>query len=84
MFSEVLNITINMIQTKYSLQVHETHTPHISEVSEEWSKPWVFSRVFIALAITFGVLWVLTNVLGNENSIPGMIFIGALTVLFPV
>ena len=38
------------------------------------------SRVFIALAITFGVLWVLTNVLGNENSIPGMIFIGALTV----
>ncbi|MEJ7450758.1 PrsW family intramembrane metalloprotease, partial [Staphylococcus warneri] len=26
------------------------------------------------------VLWVLTNVLGNENSIPGMIFIGALTV----
>ena len=69
-----------MIQTEVFIAGTRNTTPHISEVSEEWSKPWVFSRVFIALAITFGVLWVLTNVLGNENSIPGMIFIGALTV----
>ena len=55
-------------------------TPHINEVSEEWGRPWVFSRVFLALGITFLALWVLTNVFGNANAIPGMIFIGALLV----
>ena len=28
-------------------------TPHINEVSEEWGRPWVFSRVFLALGIIF-------------------------------
>ena len=54
-------------------------TPHINEVSEEWGRPWVFSRVFLALGITFLALWILTNI-GNANAIPGMIFIGALLV----
>ncbi|MBM0824697.1 PrsW family glutamic-type intramembrane protease [Staphylococcus epidermidis] len=53
-------------------------TPHINEVSEEWGRPWVFSRVFLALGITFLALWILTNIFGN--AIPGMIFIGALLV----
>ena len=34
----------------------------------------------LALGITFLALWVLTNVFGNANAIPGMIFIGALLV----
>lgn len=55
-------------------------TPHINEVSEEWGRPWVFSRVFLALGITFLALWILTNIFGNANAIPGMIFIGALLV----
>ncbi len=80
MFSEVFKHHNKHDSDEVFIAGTRNTTPHISEVSEEWSKPWVFSRVFIALAITFGVLWVLTNVLGNENSIPGMIFIGALTV----
>ncbi|EHJ07577.1 PrsW family glutamic-type intramembrane protease [Staphylococcus simiae] len=55
-------------------------TPHINNVSKEWGKPWVFSRVFVALAITFIGLWVLFNTFGNLNALPGMIFIGALVV----
>ena len=55
-------------------------TPHINEVSEEWGRPWVFSRVFLALGITFLALWILTNIFDNANAIPGMIFIGALLV----
>ncbi|SCT12340.1 PrsW family glutamic-type intramembrane protease [Staphylococcus caeli] len=55
-------------------------TPSLDEVSEEWAKPWVFSRVFLAFAITFAALWVLGNVFENTNAIPGLIFIGALTV----
>ncbi|MDU2135698.1 MAG: PrsW family glutamic-type intramembrane protease [Staphylococcus warneri] len=58
----------------------QSTTPHITEVSEEWGKPWVFSRVFISLLITFIGLWFLAKMFGNENSIPGMIFIGALIV----
>lgn len=50
-------------------------TPHINEVSEEWGRPWVFSRVFLALGITFLALWILTNIFDNANAIPGMIFI---------
>ena len=53
---------------------------HINEVSEEWGRPWVFSRVFLALGITFLALWILTNIFDNANAIPGMIFIGALLV----
>ena len=33
-------------------------TPHINEVSEEWGRPWVFSRVFLALGITFLALFI--------------------------
>ncbi|TAA92645.1 PrsW family intramembrane metalloprotease [Staphylococcus saccharolyticus] len=58
----------------------ESTTPHINEVSEEWGRPWVFSRVFLALGITFLALWLLTNVFVNEKAVPGMIFIGALTI----
>src|SRR5699024_3284834 len=55
-------------------------TPSLDEVSQEWGKPWVFSRVFLAFSITFAMLWVLGSVLENPNSIPVLIFIGALTV----
>ena len=34
----------------------------------------------LALGITFLALWILTNIFGNANAIPGMIFIGALLV----
>lgn len=55
-------------------------TPRLSDVSEEWGRPWVFSRVFLALFLTFIILWILVNNFENSNAIPGLIFIGALTV----
>ncbi|PTK48832.1 PrsW family intramembrane metalloprotease, partial [Staphylococcus haemolyticus] len=55
-------------------------TPHIKDVSQEWAKPWVFSRVFLALGITFMVLLILVNTFANTNALPGLIFIGALIV----
>lgn len=55
-------------------------TPAICDISEEWGKPWLFSRVFIAFTVTFIGLWVMAAIFNNTNAIPGLIFIGALTV----
>ncbi|HDK9608874.1 TPA: PrsW family intramembrane metalloprotease [Staphylococcus aureus] len=51
-------------------------TPAICDISEEWGKPWLFSRVFIAFTVTFIGLWVMAAIFNNTNAI----FIGALTV----
>lgn len=80
MFSEVFKHHTKDDSDEVFIAGTRNTTPHIDEVSEEWSKPWVFSRVFVALGITFLVLWILTNVFGNDKAVPGMIFIGALTV----
>ena len=52
---------------------------HINEVSEEGKTLGVLTCI-LALGITFLALWILTNIFGNANAIPGMIFIGALLV----
>jgi len=57
-------------------------TPNEEEISSEWPKPWLYSRVFLVLAITFFVLLILLTNFGMINAYPGIIFIGALVVPF--
>ncbi|MEJ7154917.1 PrsW family intramembrane metalloprotease, partial [Staphylococcus ureilyticus] len=76
MFSQVFKFHSKHESDDVFIAGTQSTTPHITEVSEEWGKPWVFSRVFISLLITFIGLWFLAKMFGNENSIPGMIFIG--------
>lgn len=61
-------------------------TPPESSISSGWPKPWLFSRVFILLAATFGILWFSLLAFGNVagNMLPGLIFMGALAVPFSV
>jgi RsiW-degrading membrane proteinase PrsW (M82 family)/DNA-directed RNA polymerase subunit RPC12/RpoP len=80
MFSEVFKPHTKDESDEIFIAGTKNTTPALSEVSEEWGKPWVFSRVFIAFAITFAALWVLGGIFENANAIPGLIFIGALTV----
>lgn len=80
MFSEVFKHHSKHESDDVFIAGTERTTPHIMEVSKEWGKPWVFSRVFLALAITLATLWILVNIFTNENAIPGMIFIGALII----
>ena len=80
MFSEVFKSPTKDEADDVFIAGTKRTTPHINEVSEEWGRPWVFSRVFLALGITFLALWILTNIFDNANAIPGMIFIGALLV----
>lgn len=80
MFSEVFKPHSKEESDEVFIAGTKNTTPPLDEVSEEWAKPWVFSRVFLAFAITFAALWVLGTVFENANAIPGLIFIGALTV----
>lgn len=57
-------------------------TPKESDISSEWPKPWLYSRIFAMFAITFGLLVAMAELFDNSNAIPGLIFIGALAVPF--
>lgn len=59
-------------------------TPQESEIAASWPKPWLFSRVLLALLATFGLLYICAVEFGNSNAIPGLIFLGALAVPFSV
>jgi len=59
-------------------------TPDESDIAVSWPKPWLFSRVMLALLLTFGLLYVCTMHFMNPNMLPGLMFIGALAIPFSV
>lgn len=58
---------------------HKT-TPHITQVSKEWPRPWLYSRVFLMFTIAFALLWLCCNMFNNPNALPGMIVVGSFAV----
>lgn len=59
-------------------------TPQLSDVSAKWGRPWLFSRVFLLLIVSFFMLLYMATTYGNSNAIPGMILTGAFAVPFSV
>lgn len=59
-------------------------TPPLSRVSSAWPHPWVYSRVFAVLLVTFLGLWLLSSFFQNPIGYPGFMFVGALMVPFAV
>jgi len=59
-------------------------TPDESEIVVSWPKPWLFSRVLLALLVTFALLYVCSVQFQNPNMLPGLMFIGALAMPFSV
>lgn len=59
-------------------------TPREENMVTDWPKPWLFSRVFIILALTLLGLYLVIYQFENSNGFPGLIFVGALLVPFPV
>jgi len=57
-------------------------TPSPTEMADNWTRPWLYSRVFAVLATTFTLLLICTWVFQNSLSIPGLIFIGAMMMPF--
>lgn len=58
---------------------HKT-TPHITQVSKEWPRPWLYSRVFVMFTVAFVLLWLCCNMFRNPNTLPGMIVVGSFAV----
>lgn len=57
-----------------------TTTPAINDVSEIMGKPWLFSRVFLYMLLSFVALWFAVTMLDAPNALPGFIMVGAFMV----
>lgn len=57
-------------------------TPTIGELSADWGRPWLFSRIFAAFAIVFALLYIMLTQLQNEPEMGGIIMVGAFAVPF--
>lgn len=60
----------------------ETTTPALDDVSDEWAKPWLFSRVLVSFLVAFVALLYMAVNFNNQNAIPGLILVGAFAVPF--
>lgn len=57
-------------------------TPKLSEVSDSWPKPWLYSRVLLGFIITYFLLYVCSVWFENPKAYPGLIIIGSFAVPF--
>ena len=57
-------------------------TPKLSEVSDSWPKPWLYSRVLLGFIMTYLLLYVCSVWFENPNAFPGLIIIGSFAVPF--
>lgn len=57
-------------------------TPSERDIPTSWPKPWLFARVFLVLAITYGLLYICTYSFQNINAIPGLFMTGSFAVPF--
>lgn len=55
-------------------------TPDPSTVSDEFPKPWLYTRVFLMLFFTFILLWICCAAFNNSNALPGTMVIGSFVV----
>lgn len=60
----------------------KTTTPALADVSDEWAKPWLFSRVLLGFLIAFAALLYMADAFHNSNAIAGLILVGAFAVPF--
>lgn len=60
----------------------KTTTPALADVSDEWAKPWLFSRILLGFLLAFAVLLYMVDSFNNNNAIPGLIMVGAFAVPF--
>ncbi|EQM54367.1 hypothetical protein N692_03710 [Lactiplantibacillus plantarum EGD-AQ4] len=60
----------------------KTTTPALADVSDEWAKPWLFSRILLGFLLAFAALLYMADSFENSNAIPGLIMVGAFAVPF--
>ena len=70
-------------EEKEQLLVSGTGAPlPLNEAAKSWCRPWLYSRVFAVLFVTLTLLVVCALIFENLLVLPGLVFIGALTIPF--
>ncbi|MHA8262411.1 PrsW family intramembrane metalloprotease [Lactobacillaceae bacterium Melli_B3] len=62
----------------------KTTTPSLLKVSSAPVEPWLFSRFFSLLGISFALLTLLYLVFDSDKAVPGMLVVGSLVVPFSI
>lgn len=57
-------------------------TPHENDIPSTWPKPWLFSRIFLTLALTYLFLFIAMDIFQNLYALPGLMVIGSFAVPF--
>ena len=55
-------------------------TPSTENVSSTWPRPWLYSRIFVAMLTAFVLLYVCCSHFSNWLAYPGLLIVGAFTV----
>lgn len=58
----------------------ETTTPELSDETSAWPKPWLFTRILLALGAAVLMLHLCFEIFDNSLVLPGIIFLGAFMV----
>ncbi|MCH4009380.1 PrsW family intramembrane metalloprotease [Companilactobacillus sp.] len=82
LFSEVFKKHSNEDAEKIFIAGTHFTTPNMKDVSEEWAKPWLFSRILAYFMVVFGVLIVADFLFGGQLALPGLILVAATAVPF--
>lgn len=53
-------------------------TPEVKDISKEWPKPWLFSRIFLYLLIASSLLTFLVFNMGSYLCVPGLMFVSSM------
>lgn len=57
-------------------------TPSMNDVSEQWAKPWLFSRVLMYFMIVFAALIAAAYIFGGVIAVPGLMLVSSIAVPF--
>ena len=57
-------------------------TPRESDIATTWPRPWLFSRILVFFIATYALLYFVQSANEIVPSYVGLIFVGALAVLF--
>lgn len=80
LFSEVTKKHTQEEAEKIFISGTSSTTPSINEVSENFIKPWLFSRVFLLFFVAFVVMWYAISSFQSVIAVPGFILLGAFTM----
>lgn len=80
LFSDIFKKHSNEDAEKIFICGTKLTTPDPTTIPTDFPRPWLYSRIFLGLSITFFLLWICCSAFENRNSLPGTIVVGSFIV----